>query len=144
MYLEFPEFIQIKARIFLLLVDLITKPPSVIFRKVEKKIISKIILFYPPTLNIICFVEKFFKFLRFCLCIFESDTVENNCPSYAGKYEISKDLIQTVSLLYQFYCLFRILKKKKALNLFIFFVQPTLNLKKNPVNQLIKKNLALN
>ena len=32
--------------------------------------------FYPSTLNIICFVEKNIIFLRFCLCIFESDTVK--------------------------------------------------------------------
>ena len=51
-------------------------PPTVIFQKVEKKIISKIIfLFYPLTLNIICLVEKKI-FLRFCLCIFESDSVK--------------------------------------------------------------------
>ena len=37
-------------------------------------------LFYPPTLNIICFVEKNNSFLRFCLCIFESDTVKSDCP----------------------------------------------------------------
>ena len=36
-------------------------------------------LFYPPTLNIICLVEKKI-FLTFCLCIFESDTVKNDCP----------------------------------------------------------------
>ena len=37
-------------------------------------------LFYPPTLNVICFVEKNNIFLRFCLCIFERDTVKNDCP----------------------------------------------------------------
>ena len=61
-----------------------TNPPTVILRKVGKKkiLISKIfILFYPPTLNIICFVEKNNIFLRFCLCIFESDTVESDCPA---------------------------------------------------------------
>ena len=37
-------------------------------------------LFYPLTLNIICFVKKIF--LRFYLCIFESesDTVKSDCP----------------------------------------------------------------
>ena len=30
--------------------------------------------------NIICFVEKNNLFLRFCLCIFESDTVKSDCP----------------------------------------------------------------
>ena len=42
-----------------------TNPPTVIFREVEK-------MFYPPTLNLICFVEKNNIFLRF----FESDTVK--------------------------------------------------------------------
>ena len=35
--------------------------------------------FYPPSLNIICFVEKNNVFLRFCLCIFESDAVKSDC-----------------------------------------------------------------
>ena len=37
-------------------------------------------LFYPPTLNIICFVEKNDIFLRFCLCNFERDTIKKDCP----------------------------------------------------------------
>ena len=42
------------------------------------KVISKVIfLLSPPTLNIICFVEKT---IYFCLCIFESDTVKSGCP----------------------------------------------------------------
>ena len=48
-----------KARLFF--IRWFTNPPTVIFRKVEKNsnLISKIVfLFYPPTLNIICFVEK--------------------------------------------------------------------------------------
>ena len=52
-------------------------PPTVIFQIVweGEKFISKIFfLFYLPTQNIICFVEKNNIFLRFCLCIFESDT----------------------------------------------------------------------
>ena len=53
-------------------------------------------LFYLPTLNIICFVEKK---MRFCLCIFKSATVKSDCPMQE-KYEISKDVIQTVGLLY--------------------------------------------
>ena len=56
-----------------------TNPPTVIFLKVEKKF-NFLFLFYPPTLNIICFVEKNNIFLRFCLCIFESDTVKRDCP----------------------------------------------------------------
>ena len=40
----------------------------------------KFFLFYPPTLNIICLVEKIIFFLRFCLCILENDTVKSDCP----------------------------------------------------------------
>ena len=58
-----------------------TNPPTAIFQKEEKNIISKIIfLFYPPILNIICLGEKNNIFLRFFLCIFESDTVKSDCP----------------------------------------------------------------
>ena len=60
-----------------------TNPPTVIFRKVGKKynLFSKIFcLFYPPTLNIIGLVKKNDIFLRFCLCIFVSDTVKSDCP----------------------------------------------------------------
>ena len=60
---------------------------------------SKFFIFYPPTLNIICFVENNNIFLRFCLRIFESDTVKSDCPMQEN-YEILKDLIQTVGLLY--------------------------------------------
>ena len=38
-------------------------------------------------------------FLRFCLCSFESDTVKSACPMQEN-YEIFRDLIQTVGLLY--------------------------------------------
>ena len=46
-------------------------PPAVIFRKVEKEnLISKIIfIFYPPTLKIICFLEKIIYFLG-SVCVF--------------------------------------------------------------------------
>ena len=37
-------------------------------------------LFYPPPLNIVCFVEKNNIILRFCLCIVESDTVKCDYP----------------------------------------------------------------
>ena len=67
-------------------------PPTVIFRKVEKKLISKIIfLFYLPTLNIICLVEKNNIFLKFYLCIFQSATVKCDCPMQEN-HEIFKDL----------------------------------------------------
>ena len=47
-------------------------------------------LLYPPTLNIIhviCSIEKNNIYMRFCLCIFESDTVKSDCPvsSFLGK-----------------------------------------------------------
>ena len=61
---------------------LIYKPSDCNFPESRKKIklISNIILlFYPPTLIIICFVEKNNIFLRFCLCIFENDTVKSDC-----------------------------------------------------------------
>ena len=59
-----------------------TNPPTVIFRKVGKKklILKNFFLFYPPTLSIICFVEKKNIFMKFCLCIFESDTVKSDSP----------------------------------------------------------------
>ena len=68
-------------------------PLNVIFWKVEK--MSKFFCILPATLNIICFVENNNIFLRFCLCIFESDTVKSDCPLQEN-YEIFKDLIQTV------------------------------------------------
>ena len=48
--------------------------------------------------RLISFVEKNNIFLRFCLCIFESDTVKRDCPMQEN-YEIFKDVIQTVGLL---------------------------------------------
>ena len=81
---------------------LIYEPSYCNFPESRKK---SIFLFYPPTLNVICFVEKNYIFLRFCLCIFESDTVKSDCPMQEN-YEIFKDLKQTVGLLYLFKCLF--------------------------------------
>ena len=59
-----------------------TNPLTVNFRKVEKKLFQFFFffLFYPPTVDIICLVEKNNIFLRFCLCIIESDTVKSDCP----------------------------------------------------------------
>ena len=68
-----------------------------IFQKVEKKYFLFFFIFYPLTLNSICFIEKNI-FLRFCLCIFENDTVKSDCP-IQDNYEFFKDLIQTVVLL---------------------------------------------
>ena len=59
-------------------------------------------LFYPPTLSIICFVEKNNYFLRVCLFFFESDTVKSDCPIqiFRKMKKIFKDFIQTVALPY--------------------------------------------
>ena len=74
-------------------------PPSVIFRKVEKKNSKIIFIFYPPS-KYYCFVEKNNIFLRFCLCIFERDSVKKwlSCPDFLEIDEIFKDLLQTVGL----------------------------------------------
>ena len=57
-----------------------TNPLTVIFQKEEKIISQTIFIFYLLTLNIICLVEKKNNiFFRFCLCIFESDTVKRDC-----------------------------------------------------------------
>ena len=63
---------------------------------------SKFFFIYPLTLNMICFVEKSNIFLRFCLSVFESDTVKNDCPIQAFKKMMKnfKGLIQTVGLPY--------------------------------------------
>ena len=90
--------LTILARIFLHVLVRFTKPPTVIFRKVELffNFYNFFFLFYPPTLNIIRFVEKK-MFLRFCLCIFESDTVKSDCPMQIFR-KIMKYFIPTVGL----------------------------------------------
>ena len=75
--------------------------------------------------------------------------------SFLGNGEIFKDLILTVGLPYEFYtyCFFlEILKKQKKSSendqstghfqsfFIFFFVPPTLDLKKIPINQLIKNS----
>ena len=54
-----------------------TNPPTVIFGKVEKNktLFLKLFFHFIRQLSITCFIEKNIIFLRFCLCIFESDTV---------------------------------------------------------------------
>ena len=103
--------------------------------------------------------------MRFCLCIFESDTVKSDCPIQILVYDkIFKDLIQTVGLPITSFTNTGDIKKssenikkktkKKTLKmtsqlvifrafLFIFFHPPTLDLKKNSRNSTNKKNLAL-
>ena len=75
-----------------------TNPPTVIFQKVKKKNnFKKFFFLFIRLLDIICFVEFFF--LKFCLCTFEDEFVKSDCPMQEN-YEIFKDLIQTVGLLY--------------------------------------------
>ena len=90
-------------------------------------------------------------FLRFCLCIFESDTVKSDCP-----VQIIRKMMKYLKIyLTSFTVFLEILKKsteKKSSendqstghfqSFFIylfFFVPQTLVWKKNPVNQLVKK-----
>ena len=77
------------------------KPSYCNFPESRNKIINFYFfyIFYPPTVNIICFVDKNKMFLRFFLCNFVGDTVQSDCPMQEN-YEIFKDLIQTVGLLY--------------------------------------------
>ena len=91
------------------------------------------------TLIIICFFEKKI-FLRFCLCIFESGTVKSDCP------------VQIFRKIMKYLKIFSGDIKKKLWKwpvnwsfselFYLFFCPPppTLNLKKNPVNQLIKNS----
>ena len=72
---------------FFLFVDLETLLLQFCGKQKEKNLNN--FLFYRPTLNIICFVEKNHIFLSFCLCIFESDTVKSDCPFFR---KIMKDL----------------------------------------------------
>ena len=58
-------------------ISLFTNPSFAESRKKNSKILF--FLFYPTTLNIIPLVEKNNIFLRFCLRIFESDTVKSDC-----------------------------------------------------------------
>ena len=51
----------------------------------------------PPTLIIICFVEKNNIFLRFCLCIFESGTVKSDCP-----VQIFRKMMKYIKIKYSF------------------------------------------
>ena len=59
---------------------MIYKPFNCNFPESRKKNSKIIFLFYPQTLNVICFIAKNNIFLRFCLCNFETDTVKSNFP----------------------------------------------------------------
>ena len=82
---------------FFLIIRL-TNPPTVIFRKVEKKKnYNFFYLFYPPTLHIICFVEKIIHFLA-SFCVFLKVTLLKMIvwSRFLKNDEISTDLIHTV------------------------------------------------
>ena len=66
--------------------------PTVIVKKFEKKINLKKKLFI-LTLNI---EKKIIYFLRFCLCIFESDTVKSDCP-----VQIIRKMIKYLKIYYK-------------------------------------------
>ena len=77
--------------------------PTVIFQKVEKKnLVSKIFFFILSTDSIYYLFRWKKIFLRFCLCIFESDTVKCDYPVqiFWENDKLFKDLIQTVGLPY--------------------------------------------
>ena len=118
-------------------------------------------MFYRPTLNINFLVEKNNIFLRFCLCIFESDTVKSDCP-----VQIFRKMMKYLKITLLVFL--EILKKKKEkkklwkkksekkklwkwpvnwsfseLFFLFFFVPPTLGLKKNSRKSTNKTNLAL-
>ena len=51
------------------------------FRKVEKKLFQKLFFYFIRRLLIlIVWLKKIMFFFRFCLCIFESDTIKSDCP----------------------------------------------------------------
>ena len=94
---------------------LIYKPSYYNFLESRKKKIFFFFLFYLPTLKIIFFVKKNNIVLRFCLCIFESDTVKVIILfRFLGKF---KNLIKTVGLTSFTVLSGDIKKKKKALKM---------------------------
>ena len=79
----------------------------------ERREKKKYFLLYPPTRNIICWKKK--KKIRFCLCIFESDTVKTDCPA-----QIFRKMMKYLKIYYRllvnltsFKFFQEILKKKK-------------------------------
>ena len=68
-----------------------------------------------PTLNIICFLEKNKIFLRFCLCIFESDTVKSDSPM-----QVFRKIIKYLKILCRLLVYFTVCSgdiKKKSLKM---------------------------
>ena len=76
------------------------KLPSVIFQKVEKNYIkfSTFFLFYPSTLNIICFIEKKIFWGSVCVLLRVTLLKVIVLSRFFGNDKIFKDLIQTVGL----------------------------------------------
>ena len=72
-------------------------PPTVIFWKIYKIVF----LFCPPTLNIICFVEKNNIFLSFCLCISKSATVKSDCPMQENYERFNTDCWFTLLVIFR-------------------------------------------
>ena len=56
-----------------------TNPPTVIFQKVEKKILKFFFVLSADSLILFVSLKKKI-FFWLCLCIFESDTVKNDYP----------------------------------------------------------------
>ena len=71
------HFFMYKARFIFII--WFTNPPTVIFRKVDFFVIS-IICILSADSKYYLFCSKNNIFLRFCLCIFEIDTVKTECP----------------------------------------------------------------
>ena len=82
-YLEFNMSLAVEMKTLRpeLFYKLIYKPFYCNFEESrKKKYLKNYFLCYPRTLNIICLAEKLILYFRFCLCIFESDTVKSDCP----------------------------------------------------------------
>ena len=84
-----PEFLLVDLQTLLLL-----------FSGKYKKRFLKIFLYFIRCLKILfVFLKENNIFLRFCLCIFEGDTVKSDCPAQIFR-KMMKYLIQTVGLPY--------------------------------------------
>ena len=122
-----------------MVLSLANKPSFLSFPESREKIKFISIFFLSMTLNIICLVDKKNIFLRFCLCIFKSDTVKSDCPVQIFFKKVIKYLKIKYKLLR--FTILEALKKKggKALKMTsqqiifrAFFRPPTLILKKIP------------
>ena len=132
------------------MISWLTKPPAVIFRKVEKKLISKIIFFILSTdLKYYLFPWIFFLYFWGSVCVFSRVPLLKVivlCRKIMKYLKIwYRLLVYLIVLLF----VLEILKKKKKssendqstgyFQSFFSYRPPTLSLKKFPVNQLRKK-----